>query len=61
MPKPILSKNFGKKNAHSLGVYIQDGGYEAMKKALTEMKPEQIIQEVDKSGLKGRGGAGFPV
>ena len=33
MPKPILSKNFGKKNAHSLGVYIQDGGYEAMKKA----------------------------
>lgn len=61
MPEPILSRNFGKKNAHSLGVYIQGGGYEAMKKALTEMKPEQIIQEVDKSGLKGRGGAGFPV
>ncbi|HHT9119594.1 MAG TPA: NADH-quinone oxidoreductase subunit NuoF [Candidatus Hypogeohydataceae bacterium YC41] len=61
MAEPILSRNFGKKDSHTLQVYVEGGGYEAMKKALKEMKPEQIIQEVDKSGLKGRGGAGFPV
>lgn len=36
------------------------GGYEALRKALLEMKPEQVIEEVKKSGLRGRGGAGFP-
>lgn len=56
----VLTKNFGTKNAHTLGVYEQGGGYKALKKALTGMKPEAVMAEVDKSGLRGRGGAGFP-
>ena len=40
--------------------YRQTGGYEALKKVLLEMKPDQVIEEVKKSGLRGRGGAGFP-
>ena len=40
--------------------YIGIGGYQALSKALFEMKPEQIINEVKASGLRGRGGAGFP-
>jgi NADH-quinone oxidoreductase subunit F len=40
--------------------YIARGGYEALARALYKMKPEDIIEEVKKSGLKGRGGAGFP-
>lgn len=56
----VLSKNFGKKDSHTLGVYESGGGYTALKKALTGMKPEEVMAEVDKSGLRGRGGAGFP-
>jgi NADH-quinone oxidoreductase subunit F len=40
--------------------YISVGGYSALAKALTDMTPEQIIDEVEKSGLRGRGGGGFP-
>ena len=40
--------------------YIGIGGYQALSKALFEMKPEQIINEIKASGLRGRGGAGFP-
>ncbi|MBE9502390.1 MAG: FAD-dependent oxidoreductase, partial [Chloroflexi bacterium] len=40
--------------------YIARGGYQALAKALTEMKPEEVIEEVNKAGLRGRGGAGFP-
>ena len=40
--------------------YIAIGGYEALAKVLTEMSPEEVISEVRKSGLRGRGGAGFP-
>ncbi|MEK6689900.1 MAG: NADH-ubiquinone oxidoreductase-F iron-sulfur binding region domain-containing protein [Nitrospirota bacterium] len=40
--------------------YISGGGYRALAKALKELKPEDIIEEVKKSGLRGRGGAGFP-
>ena len=43
-----------------IGDYIGVGGYKALPKALFEMKPEQIIEEVKASGLRGRGGAGFP-
>lgn len=60
MAKGILTKNFGKKNSHTIGVYERGGGYKALKKALTQMKPEEIVEEVNKSGLRGRGGAGFP-
>jgi NADP-reducing hydrogenase subunit HndC len=44
----------------SLDDYLLNDGYLALGKALTEMTPEQVIAEVEKSGLQGRGGAGFP-
>ncbi|NUM46598.1 MAG: NADH-quinone oxidoreductase subunit NuoF [Anaerolineales bacterium] len=43
-----------------LDVYLQHGGFEAFKKVVTTMKPEEVVEEVFKSGLRGRGGAGFP-
>ena len=43
-----------------LDVYMQHGGFEAFKKVVTTMKPEEVVEEVFKSGLRGRGGAGFP-
>jgi NADH-quinone oxidoreductase subunit F len=44
----------------SIDDYLRMGGYSALVKALTTMKPEQIIEEITRSGLRGRGGAGFP-
>src|ERR1051326_3493483 len=44
----------------SLGVYPPHGGYEAIQKVLNEMSPDDVINEVKKSQLRGRGGAGFP-
>ena len=44
----------------SIEDYIRIGGYRALGKALAEMKPEQIIKEITRSGLRGRGGGGFP-
>ena len=49
----------GVPNARALKTYVDGGGYKALAKAFT-MKPEQIIEEVKSSGLRGRGGAGFP-
>ena len=46
--------------ALSLGDYEQAGGYQALRKALREMTPQGVQEEVKKSGLRGRGGAGFP-
>lgn len=43
-----------------IDVYESHGGYAALRKALTEMKPDDVVKEVDVSGLRGRGGAGFP-
>jgi NADH-quinone oxidoreductase subunit F len=40
--------------------YIAEGGYSALLKVLTSLKPEAVIEEIKKSGLRGRGGAGFP-
>ena len=44
----------------SIEDYIAHGGYRALAKALHEMEPTEIIDEVEKAGLRGRGGAGFP-
>src|SRR4026207_674026 len=41
-------------------VYRKNGGYASVEKALKSMTPEQVTEEVKKSGLRGRGGAGFP-
>ena len=43
-----------------LEVYRQNGGFEALRKAINSMKPDEVTQEVKSSGLRGRGGAGFP-
>lgn len=43
-----------------LEVYRREGGFDGFKKALTEMRPEDVVNEVKNSGLRGRGGAGFP-
>ena len=40
--------------------YISDGGYKTARRVLTEMKPEQVLEAVKESNLRGRGGAGFP-
>jgi NADH-quinone oxidoreductase subunit F len=56
---PVISRRFGIPNSFKLDVYLQHDGYEGLKKAL-QMTPEQIIDEAKKSGLRGRGGAGFP-
>jgi len=45
---------------NTLEVYRQNNGYKSLEKALKTLKPEEIVEEVKKSGLRGRGGAGFP-
>jgi len=57
---PLISKRWGIKDSHKIDVYLQNGGYQALDKALKQMSPESIIDEVKKSSLRGRGGAGFP-
>jgi len=57
---PVISRRFGIPDSRRLDVYLQHDGYKAVEKALKEMTPEQIIEEVKKSNLRGRGGAGFP-
>jgi NADH-quinone oxidoreductase subunit F len=56
----VISRRFGVPNSRSIDVYLQNDGYQALDKALKQMTPEQIIDEVKKSNLRGRGGAGFP-
>ncbi len=52
--------NCGRIDPENIEEYIAAGGYEACVKALTEMTPEEVIAEVKRAGLRGRGGAGFP-
>ncbi|KKM04817.1 hypothetical protein LCGC14_1760400 [marine sediment metagenome] len=56
----IVLKNCGTIDPENIEEYINNGGYEASKKALTELSPSQVIQEIKDSGLRGRGGGGFP-
>jgi len=56
----ILLRHRDIENIHKLDVYQANGGYEGLKKALTEMSPSEVIDVVRASGLRGRGGAGFP-
>ena len=56
----VVLENCGKYDAVSLNEYIASGGFSAFARALFEMKPEDVVEEIDKSGLRGRGGGGFP-
>ncbi len=56
----IVLRNCGNIDPESIDEYLAAGGYEGARKALLDMTPEQIIDEVKASGLRGRGGAGFP-
>src|SRR5438874_2647653 len=58
--EPLLLARFGLQDSHLLDVYRANGGYEALKKAVTTLSPDDVISEVKKSALRGRGGAGFP-
>lgn len=57
--KRIVLRNCGKIDPESLEDYEGVGGYEALKKVLSSMAPDEVIEEIKKSGLRGRGGAGF--
>lgn len=56
----IVLENCGRVDAESLDEYIASGGFEALNKAMFEMSRDEVIDEVDRSGLRGRGGGGFP-
>ena len=55
----IVLRNCGHINPEDIDDYLEVGGYQALKKVLQEMTPEQVIDEVKRSGIRGRGGAGF--
>src|SRR5215467_6180426 len=59
MKKLLLEKD-GIEGIRNYDVYRREGGYRSVEKALKSMTPDQITDEVKKSGLRGRGGAGFP-
>ena len=56
----IVTENSGRIDPESLDDYVQAGGYEALRKALTVMKPNEVRGEMKASLLRGRGGAGYP-
>ncbi len=58
--KRVLLENNSKIDSKSIDDYILFGGYRGLSKALCEMDPEKVIKEVKDSGLRGRGGGGFP-
>ena len=56
----VALRNCGVINPENIDEYIAVDGYEALGRVLTEMTPEEVIDIITKSGLRGRGGAGFP-
>jgi NADH-quinone oxidoreductase subunit F len=56
----IALRNIGKIDPGDVEDYLAVGGYKALAKALTKMKPDEVLNEVTRSGLRGRGGGGFP-
>jgi NADH-quinone oxidoreductase subunit F len=60
MARKLLLEHINVPGIHTLEVYRQKGGYRAVEKALKTLTPEEVVEEVKKSGLRGRGGAGFP-
>lgn len=60
MMEKILTRNINVENSHKIGTYMNSGGYDALKKVLSGLSPEEVTDIVKSSGLRGRGGAGFP-
>ena len=60
MPELIVTKDIDAPGLNTIEGYRQHGGYTALEKALKEYKPEELVETIKKSGLRGRGGAGFP-
>ncbi len=60
MARKILLEHDEIPGIETYAVYRKNGGYKSVEKALKTMSPEQVVEEVQKSGLRGRGGAGFP-
>lgn len=60
MEEKVLTQKFEIENLFEIGIYLQQGGYKAVEKALLRMKPAEVMDEVKKASLRGRGGAGFP-
>ncbi len=58
--RSVILTNCGFINPEDINDYLAVDGYKALQKVLTEMTPEDVIEEIKKSGLRGRGGAGFP-
>lgn len=56
----IITKNWDRINPLDINSYIRQSGYDALQKVIRKMQPEEIIAEIKSSGLRGRGGAGFP-
>ncbi|TFG48107.1 MAG: proton-conducting membrane transporter, partial [Candidatus Brocadiia bacterium] len=57
--KHIATENYGDIAPVDIDEYLSNGGFQALQKCLSDLKPQQIISEIEKSGLRGRGGAGF--
>jgi NADH-quinone oxidoreductase subunit F len=60
MGRKLLLEHINVPGINTFDVYRQKGGYAAVEKALKKLTPEEVVEEVKKSGLRGRGGAGFP-
>src|SRR5215471_15887996 len=58
--EPLQLRRVHLERSGTIDVYRRNGGYEAIKKVLDSMSPDEVINEVKKSALRGRGGAGFP-
>ena len=58
--KNIATEHCGSISPTNIDEYMESGGFQGLARAVTENTPEEIISEIEKSGLKGRGGAGFP-